>query len=222
MTTYELGGQSFSSKEAIRAHIRSVRAATPKGFAVTDPAVLALLQLHPEWMQKSIEMQFVTVDWVKRAPAAPRSLEIAILQADGTLMDISWSKILKWLTPAGDLAMPTPAAHHLNELRAAARHDIDYQIDPLRRPGHHVDHTAPQTFEVLLRSWFDTLSVPLLSIAISDRHGPLVIRSIAADDLRMSWQRYHLENAVLQVITTRQHAALRKVTVDWSDVLNAL
>jgi len=222
MSKYHIGGHSFSTKGAIRDHIRAVRAATPQKQPLTDPAVLAFLQLHPEWEQKSDGMQFVTVDWVKGASAAPRSLEICILRADGSIMDISWSKLFKWLKPPGVLVMPSPAEEHLDELRAAARHDIDYQIELLRKPKLHVDHVAPQTFEVLLRAWFDTLSRPLLSIDIADNHGPVVIRSIADDELRASWQQYHQNNAVLEVITAEEHASRKKVRVDWSDALYAL
>jgi hypothetical protein len=222
MSKYQFGGASFPTKKAVTAHIRAVRAATPHKQPLTDPAVLAFLQLHPEWEQKSDGMQFVTVDWVKGAPAAPRSLEICILRTDGSIMDISWGNLVDYLSPPGVLVLPTPSEERLKELRAAARHDIDYQIAPLRKPKFHVDHVAPQTFEILLRAWFDTLSRPLLSIDIADNHGPVVIRSIADDELRASWQQYHQDNAVLEVITAEEHASRKKVRVDWSDVLHGV
>lgn len=47
--TYSLGGVLFRTKADIQLHVSAVRGSAPLGQRVQDAAVLALVQLHPEW-----------------------------------------------------------------------------------------------------------------------------------------------------------------------------
>lgn len=97
--TYSLGGTLFRTKADIQLHVRGVRDATPLGQRVEDAAVLALIQLHPEWE----DMTRVTQGWlgtamVRLAGKTTPSKELAVCFRDGLApIPFNWTKLISLL-----------------------------------------------------------------------------------------------------------------------------
>jgi hypothetical protein len=104
---YVIANQPFRTKGAIGDRVRRVRDATEIGEPINDPVVLALLQLHRDWVQKSSDMTSVSVMMIKGAAAAPWTKQIAILHGEAPFMDISWTGIVKALQPGGAVNLQT-------------------------------------------------------------------------------------------------------------------
>ena len=214
-TGYILGEQMFGTKELIKEHIRAVRSATAMGERVVDHVTLSLLRLHPQWEEKTENMAFVTTAMIKGTPAAKPSKQIAILNKDKTIMDISWAKLVARLQKDGSLKHPTNFWEAVDELKIAARQDVFSQIKKVSVEGMHVDHVYPNTFEQLLFDWVKSTSLSPLSIKVQANDGPVIERHIECLELRQSWQQWHQEHAVLEVVSPEDNLKRPKVTVDW-------
>jgi hypothetical protein len=96
---YNLGGVAFRTKADIQLHVRSVRDSTPLGHRVEDEAVLALMQLHPEW-ETTVEGSRGQLGLAMvRLPSKPSpSKELAVC-FDGALPPIflNWTKLVELL-----------------------------------------------------------------------------------------------------------------------------
>lgn len=216
---YVIANQPFRTKKALEDHVRRVRNATEIGEVINDPVVLALLQLHRDWADKSDGMTSVSAGMVKGAPAAPWTKEIVIMRGAAPFMDISWTGIVKALQPGG---IVNYKPDHLDELRKAARHSIDPQIQPLMLSGSHVDHVYPLTFERLLSDWFrgrpELRKVSDVRILAND--GAEVVRSWENTDLELDWIEYHRRHARLETVTKEEHYKRSpRSRIDWTPFL---
>lgn len=219
---YQLGGRVFPTKTALTEHVQKVREATPAGEAVTDSAVLDLLRKHPQWDKKTASgVGYPGCAYITFSSNLKASKEIAILFDDGRpAVDISWTKVVGRLQPDGDLRPVSKAQQHLTHLREAGRNDIREQLLPLYKEGHHVDHVFPKTFEVLLFQWVQGLGLKVTDIEIYDHVGVVELgKHIADPDLLASWQSFHKEHAVLEVVTTQENLSRPKVSLDWTPLL---
>ena len=217
---YVLGGMAFRTKADIQTHVRSVRDATPAGGAIEDPVVIALLQLHPEWQEKTEGGGWVGAALISH-PAKPRpTKEIAILFTDQQrVVDISWTKLLPFLQKG--INAPIAAwDSRLSELRLAARQEVEPQIASLRRPGHAVDHVYPATFEQLLYDWISSSELKVEDIALFDEVGQDTGRCFASAAQAEQWRAFHLENAVLESVSHEEHAKRTgRAHIDWTPFL---
>ena len=217
---YVLGGRAFRTKADIQAHVRAVRDATPTGGEIGDPVVLALLQLHPEWQEKTEGGGWVGTALISH-PAKPRpSKEIAILFSDqDKVVDISWTKLLPFLQKG--INAPIAAwDSRLSELRLAARQEVEPQIAPLRRPGHAVDHVFPATFEQLLFDWIDANDLKVSDVPLRDGVGQDTGRWFLLPPQAEQWRAFHLEHAVLECVTVEEHAKRTgRAHIDWTPFL---
>lgn len=97
--TYSLGGAVFRTKADIQLHVRGVRDSTPLGQRVEDAAVLALVQLHPEWEA----MTETTRGWlgtamVRLVGSNTSSKELAVCFNDVLLpTSFHWTKLVDLL-----------------------------------------------------------------------------------------------------------------------------
>lgn len=219
---YHLGGKVFPTKKAVTEHVRQVRDATPIGQAVIDEPVLDLLQRHPNWDEKTAGgAGYPGCTMVSFSSNIRASKEIAILFPDGRpAMDISWTKVVGRLKSDGSLREISLGMERLDYLRQACRSGISEQTLPLYRPGHHVDHVYPKTFEVLLFRWVQALGRPVSQIPVVDVHGTVELgKRIADDELLAHWQAFHLEHAELEVVPAAENLSRPKVRLDWTPLL---
>ena len=215
---YRVGGHEFKTKKALTEHFRSVRNETDLGARITDTVVLALLRRHPEWDEKTVAMDFVGTAMIKGTPAAPPRKEIAIINRDSSVMDISWAKLVARLQKDGSLKHPTEFWEAVSELKIAARQAVYSQLQPLAREGMHVDHVHPQTFEQLLFDWVVTTGRSPVEIVVEANDGPTIVRRIADPVLRKQWHDHHREHAVLELVSPLENLKRQKVTVDWEQL----
>lgn len=217
---YVLGGKAFRTKADIQAHIRAVRDATPMGSEIGDSVVLALLQLHPEWHEKTEGGGWVGTALISHPAKSRPSKEIAILfTGQDKVVDISWTKLLPFLQKG--INAPIAAwDSRLSELRLAARQEVEPQIAPLRRSGRAVDHVYPATFEQLLYGWISANGLKVEDVALFDEEGQDVGRRFSSTVQAEQWRAYHLEHAVLECVTYEEHAKRTgRAHIDWTPFL---
>jgi len=217
---YILGGRAFRTKADIQAHVRAVRDETPLGQLIRDEAVIALLQLHPEWDEKTEGGGWVGTAMIDHPAKARPTKEIAIL-FDGTdkVVDISWAKLLPFLQKG--INAPIAAwDSRLSELRLAARQAVEPQVASLRKPGHAVDHVYPNTFEQLLYDWMTLMQLTVNDVPIRDGVGREVARYFASFEQSVSWQTFHKDFAVLETVSHEEHATrTQRAHIDWTPLL---
>lgn len=221
MSPYRLAEQSFPTKKAVTDYVRAVRDKTTIGQAITDPVVLRLLSQHPQWTEKSEGMDRVTTGLLQGHPSAPARKEILLLRSDGRVVDISWSKLIPRLQKDGQLCHLAPAIEHLNELRIAARFEVEDQLKAKRKKGYELDHSHPKTFERILHDWVVMTGLCLHDIGIESSHGSTVSRWFVNRGLASSWCAYHQNNAELVLRTKKEHNAQPQLRIDWSAVLSS-
>jgi hypothetical protein len=212
---YQLADKTFRTKENIKQHIRLIRGATELRHPVTDTAVLALLRLHPEWHEKTSMMDFVGTALIKGTPFAPPRKEIAIINKDSSVMDISWSKLVGRLQKDGSLKHPTEFWEALAELKVAARQAVNNQLQPLACKGMHVDHVYPNTFDQLLFDWVVSTTLSPIDIKVQANDGPIIMRQIVNTELLEEWQEYHRSNAILELVTPLENLQRKRADIDW-------
>lgn len=220
---YCIANRAFPTKERLKEHIRAVRDRTGLGETITDPVVLTLLRLHPEWEQKSQGMTAVGTAMVKGHPSALPQKQIVLLRGDDEPMDISWSKLVARLQPDGKLRHPTDGQEALAELRVACRQLIEpqlAQLAPLRRPGLHVDHVYPLTFEQLLYNWVKRIvGLRVRDLKVTSTDGLTVVRRFVNQKHEDSWLLYHEWRADLEAITPEEHARRPVSRMNWEPLL---
>lgn len=212
---YPLADNTFRTKENIKQHIRLIRNATELGHPITDKTVLALLRLHPEWRDKTLLMDFVGTALIKGTPFAPPRKEIAIINKDGSVMDISWTKLVSRLQKDGSLKHPTEFWEALSELKVAARQAISNQLQPLACKGMHVDHVYPRTFDQLLFDWVVSTELSPIDIKVQANDGPTILRQIVNLELLKEWQEYHHTHAILELVTPIENLQRKRADIDW-------
>lgn len=217
---YLLGARDFRTKAKITDHVRAVRDSTPLGAPITDTAVLALLTLHPEWEEKTTGGGWLGTAMIQHPSQAKASKQIAVLfTGTDVVIDISWTCIVRMLRP-GNPPRLSLVSDVLSEFRRAARYEIHSQIMPLRRVGYAVDHVYPKTFEQLLFDWVTANGLRVPDIKVGYAPEPQTHRFFADKALAASWQAYHAEQAVLEVIPVKEHnARTRRSTINWSPLL---
>jgi len=216
---YRPAGTFFATKKDIVQHIRTVRDATPLHAEVHDPVVRWLLHRHPQWDQKSVGMTAIGTAMIKGTPAAPSRKEIAILRGTQEPMDISWTKLVARLQKDGTLKHPSESQECLDELRIAARHEVESQLAPLRAVGFQLDHAYPLTFEQLLFDWVVATGLRLDQIHVDSNDGLAVKRWLRDRQLAAEWRKFHQQNAVLILRLPEEHAAQPRHRVDWTAYL---
>lgn len=217
---YNLGGVLFRTKADIQLHVRGVRDATPLGQRVEDAAVLALIQLHPEWEAKTDGGGWLGTAMIHRPSKARPTKELAIcFTGSSRVVDISWTKLLPLLSKGVSYihTLDDPLA----ELRAAARAEIEDQVAPLRRNGYEVDHVYPKTFEALLYVWIVGQGLRVSGVAVAWNDGPLTGCRFADPAQATSWRLYHADNAVLEAVSKEEHTQrTQRSKIDWSPLLD--
>lgn len=225
---YVLGGKVFRTKADVQAHVRHVRDITPLGNPVRDEAVLALLKLHPEWEVKTAGGGWVGTAWIHHPSKARPTKELSICFSNSDkVVDISWTKLIP-LLQRGIEPAAVERDDTLDELRAAARGEIEQQIAPLRKPGYEVHHDLSCRFDQLFYGSFDQILYDWL-VSVSLRPADVVIvweegahTGRRFGDLKQaaSWRAFHADRAQLRTVTKQEHAAMpRAPRTPWDSLL---
>jgi hypothetical protein len=226
-TGYNLGGVAFRTKDEIRARVRAVRDATPLGARIEDPVVLALMSLHPDWEEKTRGGGWLGTALIHHPSRSTPSKEIAVCFDDSDrVVDISWSKLLPLLSRGESVVIPQD--DRLQELRAAARQEIECLLAPLRRPGYQVDHVYPVTFDFLLWSWLTANNLRVSDVSIGYEPSPGTGRYMSDPRQAESWINYHRRAGVLEVRRAgvlevipaqEHHSRTDRSNLDWTALL---
>ncbi len=125
--------------------------------------------------------------------------EVRIVRPDGTEDPFSWRKCCGTV---GGFAY---------DVRQAYREAVDDQIAPMRRPGMHVDHVAPLTFERLVKDFEAEHGAP--SPTEIDRDG-LLHGVRFYEPRRGRFAEYHRAVARLAVITAAENLSKPRIPRD--------
>lgn len=192
-----LGGQTFTTRKALEAHVRQYISPDQVGSSISDPVVRELLTYHPDLSQLG------DLVVVHRPAESGRKATYGIANrlSDGTLQHLSWLYAVTCVH--GDPGQADNDAWY--DLNQAARVAVDDQIQAVRRSVSfrcEVDHVAPLTFKTLLIDWLGTRNLKPAEIPVA-RAGSIYTFADAA--LRDSWVEYHESRAVLEAVTPEEH-----------------
>jgi hypothetical protein len=229
--TYSIGGEAFTTKDAIPRRCREIRDATPHGtFVATESWVAFLFDLfstwHDEWDDKAAGgfVSFTTMT-VRANGKATRCF--ALQTADGDLVDISFPHAVRRIETARTATLIPQA---LRDFRNAARVEVaaqtmNYRARALaaRTPcpitgvqltaqNGAVDHYG-RSFDELLFGFCQQGGVNPLKVQIDSVHG--VQARISDRALAHDWQSYHEAHAQLRLIEKTANLKIPKVRVAW-------
>ena len=216
---YLLAGSEFSTKDAIKQHVRRIRARMSNGEKLVDSVTLALLETHPEWQSKTQDMVRIVAGTVIVHDAIP-SKAFMVETSSGDLIDITWAGLVPALERGGGVKPRDWLKEHLDSVRSAARAAICPDVVALHRgPGYQVDHAPPKTFDVLLHDFLSSAGKRVREIKVADPPGGALMRRWVDADLEERWRHFHRQEADLRVLTLAEHAKVPKVRVDWESLL---
>jgi len=216
---YQLGGQTFRSKDKVKKHIQSVVNSHQIGDTVTDAVLTDLLLLHPDWDQKSQGMKRLYLGRIYVEHARVYSINILIERDDyPNGMDISWNYCIRDCLNRNPLNSDLLLNDHIYNVKAAARGAILDQIEPYRFNGLHVDHCYPRTFARLLYLFLKTHKLKFLDIKVKSIDGANGGVRWADFEIVKQWQSFHLRFARLRVLTLQENQAQKNYPINWSNL----
>ncbi len=201
--TYALAGRVFASKQAI---IEEVQRIVAGGTITRDDAALLvdLLHRHPDAERKigaGIARFYITDnEWGRKA--------IRLSRVDGSDEDFSWRKCIDNPSRKSVLhsALRNEVEGQIKLFKLSAFRSSDIILCPIlniemRWGSSHVDHVAPDTFDVLATSFLEGAE-PELTGKEKKR--------LADREIARRWQLYHACHAKLRVISARANLSVVK------------
>jgi len=183
---YEIAGESFTTKESIKASCRAILVETPDGQYVADEHLrflFALLMFHDEWGDKaSGGVAAITTQTTEHGTRC-----FVLQSPSGSSVDISFLHAVKLIPTSRSQAL-TP--QKLLDYRAAARMSVDDQISNFRAEAlsrkpecvitnerlhggnSAVDHKSPKTFDRLLFDFSQTRGINPIRVVVDSFNGP--------------------------------------------------
>lgn len=212
--TYTVGGEVFKTKKALFQRAQQLLRSLQVGPVDSqhNQFLYDLLQMHPNAVSKigcGVKSFFVMKDdWGGKCFGAER--------IDGSKTDFSYRYC------AG--AAPTPWMVFVQAARAAVSQQIievkmaAFAVEktikcPLSGTDMtfetaHVDHEPPRTFEKLLRDFVEVVGLDPNDPPIAPCKDGLFGRVFSIEDVRLAWEAFHKEKAVLRVIHMDEHKRL--------------
>lgn len=206
---FVLGSRSFTSKKAVDAYMRQILYAAVIGCPLAGDdfcVVFNLLLRHPESDKKiGAGVAVLTVQTEPRW----NTRHFQITRIDGSTTDFSFKKCIN-------------PPSKMTEFRCACRHLIADQIisfrnrvfaaagGTLRCPLRgtvltpntaHIDHAPPNTFETLVQLFLAANNIDVQTVEITGTKDNEMQKGFANTDLKLRWQAFHLERAVLRVVS---------------------
>lgn len=216
---YQLGGQTFQSKDKIKKHIQSVIKSHQIGDTVSDQVLADLLLLHPDWDEKSQGMKRLYLGRIYVEHARVYSINILIERDDcPDGMDISWNYCIKDCLNRNPLNSNLLLNDHIYNVKAAARGAILDQIEPYRFNGMHVDHCYPRTFARLLYLFLKIYGLKFSDIKLESIDGAKGGIKWADSAIVKNWQAFHLRFAKLRVLTPEENQSQKNYPINWSNL----
>jgi hypothetical protein len=215
-SSYALAGQLFRTKREIKQYVRAVINETPVGGTIDNPVIYSLLQVHPDWDKKSLEMRRLYADRlsIEQVKATHKTI---LIERSGDVMDISWNWCIELLKKDGTARKFDPRIDHLAKIKHAARVSIQYQIDKVEKlPGEEIDHIYPRTFNRLLYLFLRWWGASLMDIQIDSKEGVISAYLFNDWEIESEWCHWHQRLARLRAIPAEQYRAARLYHVNWS------
>ena len=217
--TYQLGGQSFQSKDKIKKHIQSVIKSHQIGDTVNDAVLTDLLLLHPDWHEKSQGMKRLYLGRIYVEHARVYSINILIERDDCPGgMDISWNYCIKDCLNRNPLDPSLLLNDHIHKVKAAARGAVLDQIESYRLNGMHVDHCYPRTFARLLYLFLKIYGLKFSDIKVESIDGAKGGVKWADAVTIQKWQAFHRRFAKLRVLTPEENQSQKNYPINWSNL----
>lgn len=206
---FVLGSRSFNSKKAVDDYMRQILHAAVIGRPLTGDdfcAVFDLLLRHPECDKKiGAGVAALTVQ------AEPRwnTRHFQITRIDGSTTDFSFKKCIN---PPSKMTLFRCACRHLvaNQIVSFRNAVFDAAGGTLRCPLRgtvltpntaHIDHAPPNTFETLVQLFLADNNIDVQTVEITGTKDNEMQKGFADTDLKLRWQAFHLERAVLRVVS---------------------
>lgn len=219
LMTYQLGGQSFQSKDKIKKHIQSVIKSHQIGDTVNDAVLTDLLLLHPDWHEKSQGMKRLYLGRIYVEHAGVYSINILIERDDcPSGMDISWNYCIKDCLNRNPLDPSLLLNDHIYKVKAAARGAVLDQIESYRLNGMHVDHCYPRTFARLLYLFLKIYGLKFSDIKVESIDGAKGGVKWADAVTIQKWQAFHRRFAKLRVLTPEENQSQKNYPINWSNL----
>lgn len=209
-TPIKIGPHEFTSKNAAKQHARGImKKHVELGVMLPGDEMFLrdLVALHPEAEQKigcGISGFTTQVDPIWRT-----TRHFAIIRTDGSTTDFSFHTCID-------------GANHRKDVLQALRHAVSDQVvtfqnccfsldEPLLCPftGYelspfdcHVDHTPPDTFLNLVQRWMKQDGIEhWADIELVDNADNQWVRELKNEALSSSWQRFHISNCNLRLVS---------------------
>lgn len=224
---YLVAEEIFPTKDALTQRCRAILLATPNGESVAEDSqqlLMALFQNHDEWLPKAKGgVRDITTQRTNQGTRC-----FVLRKHDGSEIDISFPHAIR-LMPSTRSANLMPQA--LRDFKNAARNAIQGQIftfrdqnlpscpscpltgEPLSRLNVAVDHIPPATFDQLLFDFCVQHALNPLTISVCSEGGTVAI--LEDQNLLLTWQDYHADNAKLRLLSKVGNLQLPKVMAPW-------
>ena len=178
--------------------------------ASLPPTIVALLQYHARWREKTRGQAVVAV---RKVPAAVSgSFALQLLLADGSLESIDWRKAVEGLR-GSSCEKGSKRANVRQAFREAVRDQVvaaRFAMGGAHGDGREVDHVG-EDFAKILRDFLRSESLELDAVAVCKRDSPRsACLRIEDSELEARWQAWHHERARYQLVTCAEHRELTK------------
>ena len=216
-TLIKIGDQDFPTKSAAEVFIRELLFRWKgQSFISGDDArfVEALLALHPrQHLIIDCGLKHVRVQEIDKG-----YLRFLAVRTDSSIRDFSWKNCLSPKSQRSQVmsicrsVVEPQIIRFRNEFwskRKAAECPIS--TEPMSIRDSDVDHAPPNTFVVLVEKWLQVMRMDLELVEIEYRSGYEERSFFAERWLEQDWAEYHLQLAVLRVISrVANRSILRK------------
>jgi hypothetical protein len=205
----QIGANTFKSKSDAKNHARAImeRYSVNQIITGTDDIFLRdLIAIHPEADQKigcGIAHFTSQID-----PVWKTTRHFLIVRTDGSSTDFSFHTCID-------------GNNHRKDVLHALRHAIAEQVvyfarcaficnphpscpytgEILSPANCHVDHSPPETFLNLVSCWMKQERLGYSDLQLVDNDDNQWVRVLRDDTLSSSWQRFHITNANLRIIS---------------------
>jgi hypothetical protein len=213
-----IGELHFTRVGDAKEYVRKIVRQYPRGGRVLPIHVdffKDLLDLHPRAAEK-IGSGVIGFE-IQKNPAYPNTFTIYFLRPDGSKCDFSWIKCVD--------GEKREALQHAALRRAIMNQIVTfrdsqlYSGQPLLCPvmhtkitlnDYHVDHVAPHSFNKLVDDWLASEHLGIEDIEITSSQDNQYSRDMANSAQLHSWQQFHYERAVLQMLSSEGNLRLPK------------
>jgi hypothetical protein len=218
-----VGGQTFSTKKDLRAHVVALRSRYPTGTTLAGPDATFMVELvaRHEHAEEKIGLGIRAIEVSANSYGNP---EFQIVRIDGSRTNLGVDK-----------CVGTDSRSPLARFHEACRHAVADQIIAYKAvhlpPGVSPDsmhvHHLPPPFATMVQTFIAERGIDVASIAYGSGEGGAFYEGVHFRDetLLADWSRYHEQHARLTLLLGQEHERLhaleraaRKPSLSLSDV----